>query len=568
MNLYRLFKSLMASWFGAIASYIRTTTLIFSALCIGLQAEAASSEQTKNQFESSVVLAIVDDAFLRTHVDLSPLIWTNPKEIPNNKIDDDLNGYVDDVHGWDISDADSDVTPPKGRPEYYHGTHIAGIVSELVAHSYGEASPQYLKILPVKALEDQADNFYLKDAFKGLEYAIDAGADIILTSWGVEHLTGHQEALLARAEKQGILIIASAGNFPTEKAQFPAAYPSVLAVGALSRDGQKMKDANYADFIDISTIGEDITAAGIASDTAKITKSGTSSSAAIVAAAAVLIKTKYPTLSAQEIKACLVSSASLLPHSQPQVLGKLGSGSLNMTNAIECPLLFKGTDSHRLLKASKGYVYPAKSVSQPMEWELLPQGTIKGLKLNFTHIQDKSGTVDFLAPNTRQLIAQYQLSEIPKDLYLEHPHLIVRYTSSSSNKQPWRLKYQAIHKDMVNAFCSGTAYITTPATISDGSQNQPYSYNTNCKWQISAPEGKLVQIDFSELNTESRTDMVYLFNGKKTNAPIMAIFSGTKLPPPITSWGSEVLVWFVANDRTQGQGWQANVSFIDPPASQ
>lgn len=568
MNLNRLSKSLMASWFGAIARYIRKVTLVSGILLIGLQTTIASTDMTKSQPKSPVVLAIVDDAFLYSHVHLAPLIWTNPREVPDNNIDDDLNGHIDDVHGWDISDTDNNVAPPNGRPEYYHGTHVAGIISELVAHVYGESSPQYAQILPVKALEDQAESFYLKDAFKGLEYAIDTGADIILTAWGVEHLTEKQEAILDKAEKQGILIIASAGNFPTEKDLFPAAYPSVLAVGALSGDGKKMEDANYADFIDISTIGEDITAAGISSNTDKITKSGTSSSAAIVAAAAVLIKAKHPTLTPLEIKACLVSSAHLLAHSQPQFLGKLGSGSLNMAKAIECPLLFEGTENHQALNTSKGYIYPADSIKQPMEWELHPQGTIKGMKFNISHLNDPNGTLAFLTLPTHQMIAQYSVSDVPKDLYLQHPQLLVRYQPSSSIEKPWRLEYQAIHKDTRTEFCSGTSYVTEPSTITDGSQGRPYSYNTSCKWQITAPKGKVVQIDFSELNTESRHDMVYLFSGKKTNAPIMAIFSGTELPPSLTSWTNEVLMWFVANDRTQGQGWQANISFVDPPATQ
>lgn len=535
---------------------------------VALPTNAIESTSSPTEKPKPVVLAIVDDGFRTTHSSLSSFIWTNPKEIPNNKIDDDLNGYIDDVHGWDISDNDGNVNPPEGRPEYYHGTHVAGIVSELFTHKHANTSHQYLHILPVKTLEDRAENFYLKDAFAGLEYAIDSGADIILTAWGVEHVTPHQKDILAKADKQGVLIIAAAGNFPTEKKQFPAAYPSVIAVSALSIHGQKLEGANYAPFVDIVTIGESITAAGIDSDDATITKSGTSSAAAIVAATAVLIKTKHPSFSAQEIKACLVSSAQIIQTQEDHVYGKLGAGALNIKKSIECPLLFNGTPEQQTLLGSKGYIYPPNSRTSLQQWEVTPQGKLNGIKFNISHLNDPDGTLAFLTLPTRQMIAQYSVSDVPKDLYLQHPQLLVRYQPSNKIEKPWRLEYQAIHKDTRTEFCSGTSYVTEPSTITDGSQGRPYSYNTSCKWQITAPKGKVVQIDFSELNTESRHDMVYLFSGKKTNAPIMAIFSGTELPPSLTSWTNEVLMWFVANDRTQGQGWQANILFVDPPANQ
>src|ERR1039457_5698744 len=106
-----------------------------------------------------VKVAVVDDGFRLSHKNLRDFIYTNEKEIPENFQDDDGNGYIDDVHGWDISDNDNDVSVPKGKEnKYYHGTYIAGIITAVFKKCYGDEASRYLKIIPVKVLSDHADN--------------------------------------------------------------------------------------------------------------------------------------------------------------------------------------------------------------------------------------------------------------------------------------------------------------------------------------------------------------------------------------------------------------------------
>ena len=105
--------------------------------------------------------------------------------------------------------------------------------------------------------------------------------------------------------------------------------------------------------------------------------------------------------------------------------------------------------------------------------------------------------------------------------------------------------------------------MTTPGVLSDGSGDAAYAYDTDCKWLITAPPGKKVHFRFTRLDTEMRRDMIYFFNGDGTHAPIMAIFSGQELPPELTTWGNVVLVWFVTDGQNQGQGWEAEVIFVD-----
>ena len=74
----------------------------------------------------------------------------------------------------------------------------------------------------------------------------------------------------------------------------------------------------------------------------------------------------------------------------------------------------------------------------------------------------------------------------------------------------------------------------------------------------------MIKFSFSEFDTEPRTDLLYFFDGEKTNAEVMAIFSGADLPPVLTTWRNEVLVWFVSNSENQAGGWRGTFDFVDP----
>ena len=235
-----------------------------------------------------VVVAIVDDGVRITHQELADFIWRNPLEEPGNHIDDDGNGYVDDINGWDVSDGDSEVTPPPERLEQYsHGTRLAGIVVQVARRAYGDAAADFVRIMPVKSMSDEADKPYIKEGFAGIRYAIDAGADIILCAWGINQISRDEARTLAEAEDRGILVVASAGNFSQELEQYPAAYPSVMAVAALDREGALSENSGFGQFVDIAAPGLEIYTSSASSDRAYETTEGTSFSAAIVAGAAV-----------------------------------------------------------------------------------------------------------------------------------------------------------------------------------------------------------------------------------------------------------------------------------------
>ena len=288
---------------------------------------------------------------------MKDFIWRNPKEIPDNNIDDDGNGFVDDLHGWDVADNDNTVTPPRNRPEaFYHGTHLAGIVARTARAAYGAAASDFIKIMPVKCLADKAAKTYLKHGYKGIDYAVKAGADIIICAWGVGHISPDESKILEEAHTKGILIVASAGTFPTGREQYPAAHDSVLAVAALNQNDEKIENSNYGAFCDLSAPGMNIASAGVLSDTSCDTREGSSCAVSMAAAAAAIVKLQHPSYSPDKVKACLKNSAEPIDALNPQYAAKLGAGKLNIRAAVECALFNQDT-KEPLQRPQQGPVY-------------------------------------------------------------------------------------------------------------------------------------------------------------------------------------------------------------------
>ena len=342
--------------------------------------------------KKKIVIAVVDDGVRITHQDLEKFIWTNPKEIPNNGIDDDGNGYVDDIHGWDVADNKNIVTPPKGRlKDFYHGTHLAGVIAQIARSAYGDAAPDFVQIMPVKGLSDRAAKTYLTHGFKGIEYAMKAGADIILCAWGVGHLSPEESMILDEAQKKGILVVASAGNLPEEREQFPAAHKSVLAVGALDQENKKVRNSNYGAFVGLSAPGTNIVSTSVLSDSDYEAREGTSPASAIVAAAAGIVKLQRPSYSMEKVKACMKSSADSFDITDLQFSAKLGAGKLNIEAAAACSLFNQDTPKENRLLNPQGYLRYSSPKKQTVSWTIKPQGMFKGHWFNLLSLLGKPG---------------------------------------------------------------------------------------------------------------------------------------------------------------------------------
>jgi len=523
--------------------------------------------------KKEIVIAIVDDGIRTTHQKLKDFTWSNIKEIPRNHIDDDGNGFIDDVHGWDVSDNNNKITPPIERlEEFYHGTHLASIITSISLAHFGETASQFIKIMPVKSLADEAASTSLKDGYNGIKYAIQAGADVILCSWSVAHISQQEIEILEEAHRKGIVIVASAGNFPQDRKQYPAAYPTVIAVAASSPKNEKITKSNYGQFVDLLAPGVDITGASSLSDTSYELREGSSFSAAMVAAAAALVRWEYPSYSNKQVEACLKNSATDIKVTNPLYTGKLGAGLLNVEGAINCAMFNEETKKQNRSENPQGFIRLHLPSEKTISWLIKPQGKFKGLRFKPVSTLGNVGNVGnsiikFYSNNSSnaELIESYPLSNPPESVYISGTQAYIVLESEGAKPNfDGLVEFEIEPFNYRNLYCKGTKKLNTEGVIKDGSGSENYSMETSCKWLITAPRGKVIHIKFSEFDTEALKDWVYFFNGKKTNEKIMAGFSGPNIPPELTTWRNQVLIWFVTDGQNQGKGWKAEYSFQAP----
>ncbi|PCH99135.1 MAG: hypothetical protein COB85_00675, partial [Bacteroidetes bacterium] len=285
---------------------------------------------------TNIVIAMVDDAILLSHEDLAPSIWVNPLEIPGNGIDDEPNGYIDDINGWDAADNDNDPNPLNPTNSYFtHGTHCAGIAAAKTDNNIGIASVGFnVSLMAVKIGADA--NSLLYGAFQGVEYAIAAGANIISMSWGGGSFSQTYQNLFDLAHNQGIVLIAAAGNSNTTIPMYPAAYNYIISVGATNSSDQKASFSNYGSTIDVMAPGQSIWSSLAGSSSSYGSMSGTSMACPLVSSLAALMLSWDPSLTPDELEDCLKSSCDNIDAQNPAYTGQIGAGRINAKEALLC----------------------------------------------------------------------------------------------------------------------------------------------------------------------------------------------------------------------------------------
>jgi len=201
-----------------------------------------------------VVVAVIDTGVDYNHEDIAENIWINEGEIPDNGIDDDGNGYEDDIRGWCFSYGNTDLMDRFG-----HGTHVAGTIAAVGNNSIGVigVAPR-AKIMAVKGLRDDSsgNTAHLADS---IEYAVDNGADILNNSWGGVGISQLLEGAFNYAYAAGCVSIAAAGNNNIDVNHFtPANIDSVIAVAATDFDDMRALFSNYGYRIDIAAPGVEV----------------------------------------------------------------------------------------------------------------------------------------------------------------------------------------------------------------------------------------------------------------------------------------------------------------------
>jgi len=264
-----------------------------------------------------VVVAVLDTGVDYRHSQLRRAIWRNAGEIPGNGIDDDRNGYVDDVRGWDFAGDDADPMDEIG-----HGTQVAGVLAARRKRGSIAGIAPKAKIMPVKVLGDNGEGSQ-DSIVAGIRYAIKNGAQVINMSLGAEPgytLSPAFIRTLRLARRKGVAVIVAAGNErqelgatqPGEPAYYAASHNMGIAVGAVNRSNQIEDFSNPAgnrrlDFV--VAPGSDIRSILPASRTQSQWWDGTSMAAPHVAGIVALMLDANPELSSRQITKILLRTA-------------------------------------------------------------------------------------------------------------------------------------------------------------------------------------------------------------------------------------------------------------------
>lgn len=300
---------------------------------------------------AEIIIGIIDSGVDIDHPDLVNTYYINEAEangIPG--VDDDNNGYTDDIRGWDFSGADTlnafnpdfvgdnDPSINKSGPGYGHGTQVGGCAGASTNNGIGVAGVGFnTKLLFTKHFADNqptSDRSYSSNLYQGVLYAAENGAKIINCSWGGEYRSQvYQDIITYVTLDLGCLVVAAAGNENTDAPLYPAAYEYVLSVAATDKNDKRASFSNYGTTIDISAPGVAIFTTRY--DNAYGNTDGTSFASPIVAGAAALVWAVFPDYTPLQVAEQLrVTADETMYTANAAYVNKLGKGRLDVFEAV------------------------------------------------------------------------------------------------------------------------------------------------------------------------------------------------------------------------------------------
>ena len=356
----------------------------------------------------NVIIAVIDSGIDLNHPDLKSNIWVNTGEIPGNGVDDDHNGYIDDVYGWNFVADNNNVKDDDG-----HGTHVSGIIAAVGNNNKGIAGVMWnCTIMSVKFL-DKDGTGYVDDAVSAIKYAVKMGASIISCSWGGED---YSKALKDVIDASSALVVCAAGNDASSEDDdvlpvYPACFTSknIISVTATDENDELAYFSNYGvNSVDVAAPGTHIYSTLPGSHYGYM--SGTSMAVPYVSGLAGLIKSIRPDLTAVQIKYSILNNVDYID----SLAGKiLTGGRINelkaLTNIITdstapgVSVNLKGgsyyTPLNISLTASKAAtIYYTLNGSNPTKNSLIYTGPIiikTSQTIKFMAV-DKSGTLSYV----------------------------------------------------------------------------------------------------------------------------------------------------------------------------
>jgi len=374
---------------------------------------------------SNVVIGIIDEGIDPSHPDLQQNIWVNPGEIANDGLDNDGNGRIDDVNGWDFFN--NDKTIYDGGSGDTHGTHVAGTIGAVGGNGIGVAGVAWnVKMISAKFLGPTGGS--VTAAIQALDYLTDLkvnhGVNIVATnnSWGGGGYSSALHAAIIRAANAGILFVAAAGNassnndttanYPSNYSTLvgvtgtpPAAYEAVIAVAATTSTGGLASFSNYgATQVDIGAPGSSILSTlpgntyGVYSGTSMATPHVTGAIAAYAAA--------KPNATAASIREAILNSA--VP--TPSLAGKTVTGGrlsvLDAINYVTAPTLsITGASSPESVNGAPGAIDFKVTLSAPATDQFtVNYGTSNGTAAAGLDYTQNSGTLTFAPGDTEKIV--------------------------------------------------------------------------------------------------------------------------------------------------------------------
>ena len=307
------------------------------------------------EVNKEVIVAVLDSGIDLDHPDLIDNIWNNYGEVANDGIDNDNNSYIDDVNGWNFIDSNNNPQPIISDGYDYtavnHGTVIAGVIAATANNSGIVGIAPQAKIMPLKILDNKGvgNTLVLSQA---IDYAVENGADIINLSLVGTFFDNNLKESIRNAYNNGVMVIAASGNEDNIGVSLDDTphYPvcdigdsnTVLGVAAVDNNKKIASFSNYGkSCIDVSAPGTHFysTALHLANDSKfknyyKGGWSGTSVATPVISATAALIKMNYPDFRPYDIYNILMSSTQSLEDSNPVQHINLGSGLINIGNAL------------------------------------------------------------------------------------------------------------------------------------------------------------------------------------------------------------------------------------------
>jgi hypothetical protein len=298
--------------------------------------QAAKAWAGNNVGSSNVYIGVIDEGIDIDHPDLAANIWTNPYDVAGDGIDNDGNGFVDDVHGWDFFQNDNTIYDGSSDDSFTdrHGTHVAGTIGAAGGNAAGVAGVNwFVTMIPAKFLGPSGGT--TADAVRAIDYFTDLktrhGLNIVATnnSWGGGGYSRALHEALIRAANADILFVAAAGNngMNTDGTPFypaaydttagtiglaPATFDAVISVTALNDAGSAPYWANVgARTVDLAAPGSGVWST--APNNAYAAMSGTSMATPHVSGAAALYASMHPGTTASEVKAAILNAAAATP---------------------------------------------------------------------------------------------------------------------------------------------------------------------------------------------------------------------------------------------------------------